>query len=212
MDASDDWRTDTQALTIQGRSGGGKTTTVRSLHRTYPGASIVFDLDEEPELGVEVYSVDELREALASGEKEIVIRSPEHVVEDPDLFPETVRFLMQLGNDLRERGGARMQFVMGECQDLQSKYVQLAVKRLRKRRIKPVVETQDPFSLSTRIRTQARYQGWISPPTSKQEESMQGTGWPVPVLKRLPDHDMIILGEDWKPIARYRATETYAVE
>lgn len=206
------WRTDTQGLTVQGRSGGGKTTITRCLHDTYPGRSIVYDLDEEPDLGREVYSVDELREALADGAQKVVVRSPEDVVREPESFPEVVRFLMGLGNRLRERGEGRLQFIMGECQALQEDFVQLAMKRLRKRRIKPVAETQDPFSLSTRIRTQARYQMWVSPPNSKQAESMERTAWPVDLLQELPEHDALILGEGWEPIARFRAPEEYARE
>lgn len=207
----DEWRIDSKGLTVQGASGGGKTTTARALHYSSPGPSVCFDLDEEPELGVEVGSVEELADALEGGATEIVVRTPEHVIEEPELFPEVVRYLMQLGNNLRGTD-ARMQFIVGEAQDVQEKWVKVAMKRLRKRNIKPVVETQDPFSLSTRIRTQAAYNAWISPPSNKQADSMQGTNWPVETLQQLPEHDMLVFGDGWEPLARFRAPEEYAVE
>lgn len=198
-------------MTVQGQSGGGKTTTLRALHYTYPGVSVKYDIDEEPNFGREVHSVEELREAIAAGETEIVFRTPETVIENPDSFESVVRFLMKLGNRLRENPNAgKMQFLMGECQDLPEKWVKVAMKRLRKRRIKPVCETQDPFSLSNRIRTQARYQLWVSPPTNKQAESMRGTNWPIADLKQLPQHDALVFGEGWDPIARFRAPEEYS--
>jgi adenylate kinase family enzyme len=208
---SDDWRTDTKALTLQGASGGGKTTTARALHFQYPGPSIVFDLDEEPALGTEVRTVGELRGALDRGETEIVVRTPPEVIEDPDLFPDVVRFLMEIGNSLRGTD-ARLQFIIGEAQDVQERWVKIAAKRLRKRNVKPVIETQDPFSLSARIRTQAAYNAWVSPPSNKQAESMRGTNWPVDLLQELPEHDVLVFGDGWEPLARFRAGEEYAVE
>lgn len=205
------WRTDTEGLTLQGASGGGKTTTARALQFEFPGPSITFDLDEEPQLGREVYSVEELRAALLDGATEIVVRGGEYAVQEPDLFPEVVKFLMEIGNELRG-SDSRMQFVMGECQDLQSKWVQVAMKRFRKRNIKPVAETQDPISLSTRVRTQAAYNAWVSPPKNKQVESLRSTDWPVDMLQELPQHDVLVFGEGWEPVARFRAGEEYAVE
>lgn len=205
------WRTDTEGLTLQGASGGGKTTTARALQFEYPGPSITFDIDEEPELGTEVYSVEELADALESGATEIVVRGGEYAVQEPDLFPEVVKFLMEVGNNLRG-SSSKMQFIMGECQDLQSKWVQVAMKRFRKRNIKPVAETQDPISLSTRVRTQAAYNAWVSPPKNKQVESLRSTDWPVDQLKQLPEHDVLVFGEGWEPVARFRAGEQYAVE
>lgn len=205
------WRTDTEGLTLQGASGGGKTTTARALANEFPGVTVTFDLDEEPQLGEEVYSVEELREALLAGHEEIVVRGGEYAVQEPDLFPEVVRFLMEVGNELRG-GSSKMQFVMGECQDLQSKWVQVAMKRFRKRNIKPVAETQDPISLSTRVRTQAAYNAWVSPPKNKQVESLRSTDWPVDLLQELPQHDVLVFGEGWEPVARFRAGEEYAVE
>lgn len=205
------WRTNTRAMTIQGASGAGKTTTVRALHDQFPGPSIVFDLDEEPDLGVEVETINELSKALDRGETEIVFRSPVHVIEEPEVFPELIRWLMQLGNELRGTD-AKMQFVMGEAQDLQSKWVKVALKRLRKRNIKPIVETQDPFSMDTRIRTQAEYQCWIGPPHDQQTQSMRSTNWPVDHLNQLRDHEMLVLGEGWKPIDRMIAGGSYVAE
>lgn len=205
------WRTDTKALTLQGASGGGKTTSARALQFEYPGPSIVFDIDEEPELGTEVRSVPELARALDRGETEIVVRTPPDVIENPDLFPEVVRFLMEMGNNLRGTE-AQMQFIVGEAQDVQEKWVKVAAKRLRKRNIKPVIETQDPFSLSSRIRTQAAYQAWVSPPSNKQAESMRGTNWPVDTLKALDQHTALVFGDGWEELARFRAGEQYAVE
>lgn len=205
------WRTDTEGLTLQGASGGGKTTTARALQYRYPGPSITFDLDEEPDLGTEVESVPELRQALLDGKTEIVVRGGTYAVSEPELFPEVVRFLMEVGNNLRG-GDSRMQFIMGECQDLQSEWVQVAMKRFRKRNIKPVAETQDPISLSARVRTQAAYNAWVSPPNNKQIESLRSTNWPVDMLKELPEHDVLVFGEGWEPVARFRAGERYAVE
>lgn len=207
----ENWRTDTEGLTLQGASGGGKTTTGRGLHIRFPGPSIYFDIDEEPELGTEVNSVAELANALDRGETTIVVRPAEYEVENPDLFPETVRFLVELGNELRGTS-AKMQFIVGEAQDVQERWVKVAMKRLRKRRIKPVVETQDPMSLSVRIRTQAAYQAWVSPPKNKQVESLRSTDWPVDLLKQLDQYQMIVFGEGWKPLARITASEAYAVE
>lgn len=208
------WRNDTEGLTIQGASGGGKTTIVRALHDLYPGPSICFDLDEEPDLGREVRSVDELRAALVDGATEIVVRGGTFDVREPDLFPDVVRFLMDVGDHLRQgTGSEQMQFVMGECQDLQDEWVEIAMKRFRKRRIKPVAETQDPFSLSTRIRTQAAYQAWVSPPKNKQVESLRTTAWPVDVLTSLDRHQCVIFGDGWEPIDRITVDGgAYAVE
>lgn len=206
-----DWRTDTKAMTIQGASGAGKTTTVRGLSDQFPGPSIVFDLDEEPELGTEVESIPELADALARGATEIVFRSPVHVIEEPEVFPEVVRWLMQIGNELRGTE-QKMQFVMGEAQDLQEKWVKVAVKRLRKRNIKPVVETQDPFSMPTRIRTQAEYQAWVGRPNDQQRQSMRSTNWPQDLLANLGEHEMLVLGDGWQPMDRMRVGGGYVVE
>lgn len=208
---SEDWRTDTKGLTLQGASGGGKTTTGRALHYAFPGPSVVFDLDEEPDLGEEVHTVRELAAAIGAGNTEIVVRGGTYDIEEPDLFPEVVRFLMNLGDNLRGTD-ARMQFIMGECQDLQEKWVQVAMKRFRKRNIKPVAETQDPFSLSSRIRTQAAYQAWVSPPSNKQAESMRSTNWPVEALQALGEHECVVFGDGWEPLARMKAEARYAVE
>lgn len=205
------WRTDTLGLTLQGASGGGKTTTARALQYEFPGPSITFDIDEEPDLGTEVRSVAELADALERGETEIVVRTPEHVIEEPDLFPKVVRFLMSMGNSLRGTD-AQMQFIMGECQDLQSKWVQVAMKRFRKRNIKPVAETQDPISLSTRVRTQAAYQAWVSPPGNKQVESLQSTDWPIETLQGLDEHECAVFGDGWEPLARITAGGEYVAE
>jgi hypothetical protein len=203
------WQYDTEGMTLQGASGGGKTTTARALANLYPGVTVTFDLDEEPDLGEEVYSVEELREALVAGHQEIVIRGGEFAVSDPDLFPEVVEYLMDVGNELRG-GDAKMQFIMGECQDLQTEWVEIAMKRFRKRNIKPVAETQDPFSISTRIRTQAAYQAWVSPPKDKQAESLRSTDWPVDYLTALDKYDCLVFGQGWEPLARFRAGEEYA--
>lgn len=208
---SESWRTDTRGLTIQGASGGGKTTTGRALHYRYPGPSILFDLDEEPAFGREVGSVAELADALESGSTEIVVRGGRYAVQEPDLFPEVVRFLMDVGDSLRETN-SQMQFIMGECQDLQSKWVTVAMKRFRKRNIKPVAETQDPVSLSKRVRTQAEYQGWCSPPRADQVDSLRGTSWPIDLLQQLDEYDCLILGERWEPVARFRAGGEYVAE
>lgn len=206
-----DWRTDTLGATLQGASGAGKTTTARALHDRYPGPSIVFDLDEEPALGAEVRSVEELHAALARGKTEIVVRTDPTTVSDPDLFPATVQYLMSLGNHLRG-GETRMQFIMGECQDLQEQWVEVAMKRFRKRNIKPVAETQDPFSLSKRIRTQAEYQLWLSPPSDQQRESLKTGRWPVEAMDRLSEHECLVLGSGWEPLSRFTAGGGYVAE
>lgn len=208
---SDTWRVDTLGMTLQGASGAGKTTTSRALHYEYPGPSVVFDLDEEPALGREVYTVDELREALMDGAEEIVVRTPVTDVQEPDLFPEVCEFLIEVGNHLRETDN-RMQFIMGECQDLQEDWVNVAMKRFRKRNIKPIAETQDPVSLDKRVRTQAAYNAWVSPPNDEQMDSLRSMSWPEEQLARLPEHDCIIYGEGWNPVGRFRAGEEYVAE
>lgn len=206
----DDWRVNTLGTTICGASGAGKTTTARCLQETFPGVSIFFNLDHEPDFGVVVESVDELREAIAAGHEQIDVRPPETVVDEPDLFEEVVRFLLSLGNDLRERGEGRIQFIMDEAQDLQERWTTVALKRLRKRRIKPVAMTQDPVSLSNRLRTVADYNCWLSPAPAKMEETLKQVGYPVDLLKELDQYDMVVLGEGWKPVAHTRAPAEYA--
>lgn len=203
------WQTDTEGLTLQGASGGGKTTVARALQDLYPGPSICFDIDEEPGLGEVVHSVPELREQLLAGATEIVVRPGEFEVEEPDLFPEVVEYLMQVGNHLRGTDD-QMQFIMGECQDLQSEWVEVVMKRFRKRRIKPIAETQDPFSLSTRVRTQAAYQAWVSPPKNKQVESLETTSWPTDLLTALKKHECLVFGEGWEPLDRFFVEKDYA--
>lgn len=207
---TDDWRTSTLALTICGASGAGKTTTARCLHHEWPGTSILFDLDHEPNFGRVVQSTDELCSELQSGTRRIAVRPPETVVSDPDLFEDTVRVLLRLGNSLRDRGTGRVQFLMDEAQDLDSKWVQVAMKRLRKRRIKPVALTQDPVSLDNRVRTVADFNGWLSPPPSKMADTLRQIGYPVDLLEELPHYDMLVLGENWQPVTRFRANEEYA--
>lgn len=209
---AEEWRTDTLGMTICGASGAGKTTTARCLQETFPGVSVMFNLDHEPQFGRVVESVEELKDALASGAEEIDVRPPATVVDEPELFEETVRYLLQLGNDLRRKGEGRMQFLMDEAQDLQEQWTTVSLKRLRKRRIKPVAMTQDPVSLSNRLRTVADYNCWLSPPPSKMEETLQQVGYPVELLKQLPQYDMLVLGEGWKPVDRARAPERFAVE
>lgn len=207
---NDDWRENTLGMTICGASGAGKTTTARCLQHTFPGVSIFFNLDHEPGFGYEVRSVEELRAALEDGRERIDVRPPETVVDEPDLFEQVVRFLLQLGNELRDRGSGRIQFLMDEAQDLQEKWATVALKRLRKRRIKPVAITQDPVSMSNRLRTVADYNCWLSPPPSKMEETLRSVGYPIDALRALEEYEMLVLGEQWKPVDRVTAPERFA--
>jgi hypothetical protein len=197
-------------MTMCGASGAGKTTTGRCLHETYPGPSVFFDLDHEPDMGTVVTSVPELSDALESGTKQIAVRPPATVVEEPELFEATVRYLLELGNQLRERGKGQMQFLMDEAQNLGETWTTVALKRMRKRRIKPVAMTQDPVSLPTRLRTVADFNAWLSPPPSKMVETLKQVGYPVDLLRDLPQYDMLVLGENWEPVGRFRAPEEYA--
>lgn len=206
-----DWRVNTLGMTMCGGSGAGKTTTARCLHDQYPGPSILFDLDHEGDFGEVVESVEELADALRRGEQRIAVRAPVTEVEEPDLFPETVRFLLAFGKQLRAQGEGQVQFLMDEAQDLQPKWVAVALKRMRKRRIKPVAMTQDPISLPPGLRKVAEYNCWLSPPQPKLGENLRKhTEYPVDLLEKLEPYQMLVLGEGWEPIARFAAPEDYA--
>lgn len=207
-----EWRTNTLPMTICGGSGAGKTTTARCLHEQFPGTSILFNLDHEPDFGVVVESVEELRDALRRGEDRIAVNPPATEVKEPELFEEVVRFLLTLGNSLREQGEGRMQFLMDECQDLQEKWVAVALKRLRKRRIKPVAMTQDPISgMDPGNRKVAEFNCWLSPPPGEMEENLdQYTSYPVDLLVQLEAYQMLVMGDGWEPVARFKAGAEYA--
>jgi hypothetical protein len=196
-------------MTICGASGAGKTTTMRCLHETYPGPSIMFNLDHEPDFGTTVRDVDGLANALQEGHTEIDVRPPETVIREPDLFPGVVEFLIKFGNALRSVGNGQVQFLMDECQDLQDEWVQVSMKRLRKRRIKPIAATQDPVSMSKRTRTIADYNSWLSPPADDMKDFLKTSRYPLPLLEDLPHYDMLVLGEGWEPVARFRAPEEF---
>jgi len=205
------WRENTLGMTMCGGSGAGKTTTARCLHDQFPGPSILFDLDHEPGFGKVVHSVEELREALRDGHERIAVRPPVTEVEEPELFPEVVRFLLEFGKGLREQGEGRVQFLMDEAQDLQEKWVAVALKRLRKRRIKPVAMTQDPISLPPGHRKVAAFNCWLSPPDPQMAENLnRHTAYPVELLEKLEPYQMLVFGEGWEPVARFMAGEEYA--
>lgn len=205
------WRENTLGMTMCGGSGAGKTTTARCLHDQYPGPSILFDLDHEPDFGVVVESVEELAAALRRGEQRIAVRAPVTEVEEPDLFPEVVRFLLAFGKQLREQGEGQVQFLMDEAQDLQEKWCAVALKRMRKRRIKPVAMTQDPISLPKRLRTVAAYNAWLSPPEPDMADNLRDhTEYPVDLLVQLKPYQMLVMGDGWEPVARFQADEEYA--
>jgi len=208
---SDDWQGNTLGMTMCGGSGAGKTTMARCLMDQWSGSTaILFDLDHEPDMGRVVESVDELKQAILEGEDRIAIRPPVTVVDEPELFEETVQFLLSLGNALRAQEEGKILFLMDEAQDLQEQWLLVALKRMRKRRIKPVALTQDPVSLPKRARTVADYNAWLSPPPSDMKETVEQLGYPLELLEELPAYDMLILGENWEPEARYRAPERYA--
>lgn len=205
------WRENTLGMTMCGASGAGKTTTARCLHDQFPGPSIIFDLDHEPDFGVIVESVEELAAALRRGEQEIAVRAPVTEVEEPDLFPEVVEFLLAFGKQLRQVGHGRVQFLMDEAQDLQEKWCAVALKRMRKRRIKPVAMTQDPISLPKRLRTVAAFNAWLSPPDDDMADNLRAhTSYPVDLLEQLDPYQMLILGDGWEPVARFKASGEYA--
>lgn len=171
----------------------------------------MFNLDHEPDFGRVVESVEELKDALRAGVEKIDVRPPVTEVREPELFEEVIRYLLQLGKQLRNQSNpTRILLLMDEAQDLQEKWVMTAMKRLRKRHMKPVAMTQDPVSISNRIRTVADYNCWLSPPTPKLAENMKGLGYPVELLKELPQYDCLVLGENWQPVTRFRAPERYA--
>lgn len=206
-----DWRTNCLPMTVCGGSGAGKTTTARCLHDQFPGRSLLFDLDHEPRFGTVVESIDALHAALERGDERIAIRPPATEVSEPDLFPATVRYLLELGNALREQGEGRLQFLMDEGQDLQEKWVAVALKRLRKRRIKPVAMTQNPIAFPPDHRKIAEYNAWLSPPPSKMADDLERhTGYPVDLLRELAAYQMLVLGDGWEPVARFQAEESYA--
>lgn len=208
---NDDWRENTLGMTMCGGSGAGKTTTARCLHDQFPGVSILFDLDHEPGFGRVVESVPQLKNALADGADRVAVRPPVTEVSEPDLFPAVVRFLLAFGNNLREQGEGRVQFLMDEAQDLQEKWLLVALKRLRKRRIKPVAMTQDPISLTKRARTVAAYNAWLSPPDPDMAQNLdQHTEYPVDLLTQLNPYEMLVLGDGWEAVARFKAGSEYA--
>lgn len=209
---NEDWRQNTLSLLMCGGSGAGKTTTARALHETFEGPSVFFNLDHEPGFGEVVESVPELADALGRRVDRIDVRPPETVVEEPELFEDVVRFLMSFGTALREVGAGKVQFIMDECHDLQEKWLCVALKRFRKRRIKAVAMTQDPVSLTNRARTVAAYNCWLSPPEDKMAETIRQMGYPVDLLQSLPHYDMLVMGDGWKPLARFRAGEEFALE
>lgn len=203
------WRTGTLPMTVCGPSGGGKTTTARCLHDMYPGPSIIFNLDHEPDFGTVVESVDGLKAALSNGAERIDVRPPVESVREPDLFEEVIRFLLEIGNHLRG-SDTFCQIIMDEAQDLQERWVAVALKRLRKRNIKPVAMTQDPISLPKRHRTIADFNCWLSPPPADMAKNLErNTAYPVDLLRELPDFDMLVLGAGWEAVTRFRAPERY---
>lgn len=205
------WRTSSKPITICGKSGAGKTTTARCLMDTFNGTSVFFDIDEEPDLGTEVETVPALAAALRDGNENIVFRTPTEVVQEPESFEEVVRFLIELGNEIRGTD-ARMQFIFDELQDLPEKWVKVAMKRLRKRNIKPVGMSQDPVSVPKRVRTIAEWNCWLSPPNGEMMDFLRQSGYPEELLTQLPEHDMLVLDSDWRPVGRFRAPEVYARE
>lgn len=206
---NENWRENTLPMTICGPSGGGKTTTARCLHDTFPGTSIFFNLDHEPDMGEVVESVEGLADALRRGVERIDVRPPATAVEEPDLFPETIQFLMELGNELRGTD-ALMQVLIDEAHDLQAKWTAVAMKRFRKRRIKPVVLSQDPVSLPKRLRTIAAFNCWLSGVPEGMDDTLTQLGYPVELLQQLPAYDMLVMGEGWEAVDRFRAPERYA--
>lgn len=207
-----EWMESTKPITIVGRSGGGKTTMARCLQDQFGGPSLFFDIDEEPAMGTEVRSIEELRQALARGADQICYRTPETVVEDPDEFEEVVRFLLEFGNELRRQDAGPMMFTFDELQDLDEEWVKVAMKRLRKRNIKPVALSQDPVSVPKRVRSIAEWNCWISPPNGEMEDFIKQSGYPLELLRQLEDFDMLVLDSAWNAVDRVRAPEVYARE
>lgn len=210
--SSPEWKRDLGPTTICGTTQAGKTTMCRALHYTWPGdVSIFFDLDGEPELGVDVHDVQELRGELERGSDAIVVRTPPEQARNPDLFEEVVRYLLELGEELRGTP-ARVQFIMDEIQDLPEEWVMVSQKRLQKRNIKPVGISQDPVSVPVRCRTISDWNGWLSPPPGSMRDSLESMPYPVEILEALDRYDMVMFGPDWEVVGRYRAPERFVVE
>lgn len=209
---NDDWQQNTQPMTLAGDSGGGKTTTMRFLADSWEGGpAVTFNLDHEPNMGKIVKSVSDLQNALERGNQMIDVRPPAHVVAEPELFEDVTRYLMQLGNQLRESGDGKILFLMDEAHDLQEKWVNVALKRFRKRRIKPLAATQDPISFPKRGRTISDYNCWVSPPEGDMKDNLgKHTEYPVELLIQLPQYDMLVMDGDWNAVERIRAPEGFA--
>lgn len=206
------WKRDLNPMVICGTSGAGKTTVARALHHTWPGdCSIFFDLDDEPQMGTEVHDVEELRAALVREESTICVRTPATEVREPELFEETARYLMQLGQEIRG-SRTRLQFLFDELQDLDERWVQICQKRLRKRNIKPVGLSQDPVSVPKRCRTIAEWNAWLSPPPGTMLDSLEQMRYPLEVLEAIDQFDMVVFGGDWSLEGRYRAPKEYVAE
>lgn len=213
----DDWRTDAEPLGVFGTTGAGKTTLLRCLHFTFDGeASIFFNSDEEPAMGEVVRSPSELNAALERGDHVIDYRINEMEHSDPDEYEKVIQYLMMLGNDLRRDQSIdtpAVQFITDECHEYDEAGLITAAKRFRKRKIKPVMSTQEPPSVSPRARSVNSWYAWLSPPPKPMHSWIkQQSNFDLDLLIQLPEYDALVMDEQHEAIGRYRAPEEYARE
>lgn len=210
---------DSMPLLVGGTTGSGKTTLLRYLQNEFDGVSILFNSDEEPDMGTVVRDVKGLKAAIRGGHTEIDMRIPVMKSRDRELYEETVRFLMGLGQQFRGRDDLPlMQFITDEVQEYSPSGSRddpaiTAAKRMRKRGIKPVGATQEFQASSSRYRSVQEWTVWLSPPTSKMYQFIrQNTEMDLENLKALAQHEALVHDRAMNPVARVVAPEVYARE
>lgn len=213
------WREDAMPTLLAGTTGAGKSTTTRYLHHAFDGVSIIFNSDEEPDMGTVVGSLEELQDALETGETRIDVRISEMKSRDREMYRRVVQYLMVVGQNFRGTSGPPViQFITDEVQEYSPQSSRddaaiTAAKRLRKRRIKPVFITQELPAVSTRLRSVVEWTLWLSPPPEPMWNYLErDTRLPLELLKQLPMYDALVFDKNKQLVGRVRAPEKYAVE